>query len=96
MLHMFFRIVEAVSSLRERVNNLRVLVDPLSVDDVWANPPPALGRASTNINRLVDEIDELLLYEVMHIDNVMYQGIFLYMKTLFPCVYDPVGDGRCH
>ena len=50
--------------LRQRVNNLRLLVDSLSADDVWTNPPPALGRTSTNINRLVDEIDRLTQYEV--------------------------------
>lgn len=61
----FFRIVAAMSMLRQRVDNLRLLVDPLSVDDVWANPPPALGRTSTNINRLVDEIDKLIQYEVI-------------------------------
>ena len=55
----------AVSSLRERVNSLRVMVDPSSVDAVWANPPPALDRVSTNINRLASEIDEQLQYEVM-------------------------------
>ena len=65
MLWIFFRIVAVVSMLRQRVNNLRALVDPLSVDDVWINPPPALGRTSTNINRLVDEIDELIRYEVI-------------------------------
>ena len=54
-----------VSLLRQRVNDLQTLVDPLSVDDVWTNPPPALGRTSTNINRLVDEIDELIQYEVI-------------------------------
>ena len=59
-----FRIVAAVSLLRQRVNNLRTLVDPLSVDDVWVNPPPALNRASTDINRMVDEIDEITQYEV--------------------------------
>ena len=62
---MFFRIVAAVSLLRERVNSLRATVDPLSVDEVWANPPPALSRVSTNINRLANEIDEQLQYEVM-------------------------------
>ena len=51
--------------LRRRVDNLRLLVDPLSVDDVWINPPPVLGRTSTNINRLVDEIDRLIKYEVI-------------------------------
>lgn len=58
------RIVAAVSLLRQRVDDLRVLVDPLSINDVWTNPPPALERASTNIRRLVDEIDELTQYKV--------------------------------
>ena len=62
-----FRIVAAVSLLRQRVNDLRALVDPLSVDNVWVNPPPTLGRASTNINRLVNEIDDLIQYEVMYV-----------------------------
>lgn len=57
----------AVSVLRQRVNDLRAMVDPLSVDDVWVNLPPALGRASTNIDRLVNEIDDLIQYEVMYI-----------------------------
>ena len=57
----------AVSLLRQRVDNLRALVDPLSVSDVWTNPPPELDRASTNIERLVDEIDNLIQYEVSYI-----------------------------
>ena len=56
----------AVSLLRQRVNDLRGMVDPLSVDDVWVNPPPVLGRASANIDRLVNEIDDLIQYEVMY------------------------------
>ena len=62
-----FRIVAAVSLLRQRVNDLRALVDPLSIYNVWVNPPPALSRASTNINRLVNEIDDLIQYEVMYV-----------------------------
>ena len=61
----------AVSLLRQRVNDLRAMVDPLSVDDVWVNPPPALDRASNNIDRLVNEIDDLIQYEVIHIDLCM-------------------------
>lgn len=59
------RIVEAVSLLRQRVNSLQTLVDPLSVNDVWINTPPMLSQASTDIDRLVDEIDELIQYEVI-------------------------------
>ena len=68
---MFYRIVAAGSSLRQRVNTLRTLVDPSSVDDVWINPPPALSRASTSINRLIEEIDELIQYEVILMINVL-------------------------
>jgi len=59
-----FRIVAAVSLLRQRVSNLQTLVDPLSVDDVWVNSPPVLSRASTDIERMVDEINEITQYEV--------------------------------
>ena len=75
--------------LRQRVNDLRGMVDPLSVDDVWVNPPPALGRASANIDRLVNEIDDLIQYEVMYIaiNRSLYVLQYPVMKNMVLVIY---------
>ena len=75
--------------LRQRVNDLRAMVDPLSVDDVWVNPPPMLSRASANIDRLVNEIDDLIQYEVMYIaiNRSLHVSQYPVMKNMAFVIY---------
>ena len=61
---MFFRIVGAVSSLKQRVSTIQTLVNPFSDDGLWVDPSNTLDRTSVDLNRLIEELNHLIEFRV--------------------------------